>query len=98
MAFQYDSIIVTGAPGRTLVLGAERPATVVTGARAGAIVGAAPTQFIIPRRSESVPVVAGQRATGSGTGNLNETFKVVFLNTGDVALRGDGTIVTARVE
>lgn len=63
-----------------------------------AITGQARAAVIVP--DITIAVIGGQASSGGGTGgggNLNEVFKVVFINTGDVALRGDGTIVTARV-
>ena len=62
-----------------------------------AITGQARAAVIVP--DITIAVIGGQAGTGGsgGGGNLNEVFKVVFVNTGDVALRGDGTLVTARV-
>ena len=82
MSFQYDSVVVTGAPERALVQGTERPATVVTGSRTGAVVGAAPAQFVLPRRAERVPVVAVHVAVSSGGGGGPATTRWEILTDG----------------
>lgn len=86
--------VVTAAP----VVESPGPAPVIRlRSVTAAIVGQARAAVILP--DVTIAVIGGQASSGGagGGGNLNEVFKVVFVNTGDVALRGDGTIVTARV-
>lgn len=85
---QQDLAHVTGAlpantvPTRALVPGSVTPAKLAAG---GTLPGATKAYF-----GDGTWQVPGS------TGGL-ETFKVVFTNAGNVALRGDGAIVTARI-
>ena len=89
-------LVQTGFHTPLVVETPRAPVIRVTAVQA-VITGAGRAALVLPRLT--IPIIGGQTRTGGtgGGGNLNEVFKVVFLNTGDVALRGDGTIVTARV-
>ena len=96
MSFQYDSVVVSSSPARTLVQGTDRPATVVVGSRTGAVVGAAPAQFVIPRRAENIPVVMAQGAVTSGGGPSTTRWEV--LTDGAMGfIWADGDLIYAEV-